>query len=379
MRLVQPVYSPFRNALSPSAAAHQHIMQDEPVGVTSAQLPLSAEEEPERSSRPAEQPSRANKQLRSDYSRLSQKRAFPDFCATQSICDLQHSRNTHQHIELITPPPLGHFSHLPVSRAELCAAEPRDSPVGEAEADAASPSSTSVNLTNIQMDSPIAHHLNNGNDSSSTGSVLSGGLGAAFPNLPTQEMQSASGGSSSPSLPGFGTPWSVQTNSSPPPAPNSINPIHANAINQMPTTDSENSFYPGIPSSINPAFFQSFSPVSANPCAGINVQGYSGPFSPQINVPQQPQSRRSPVSPQMHPQQGAFLQQRNNYNQHQVSKSHLSSCSLVKVKLHRNGAPENGSWTKTASVQWSPSVITLRGQYVLVKATIRMPLLDSSL
>ncbi|XP_011472752.1 cytoplasmic polyadenylation element-binding protein 2 isoform X1 [Oryzias latipes] len=292
-------------------------MQDEPVGVTSAQLPLSAEEEPERSSRPAEQPSRANKQLRSDYSRLSQKRAFPDFCATQSICDLQHSRNTHQHIELITPPPLGHFSHLPVSRAELCAAEPRDSPVGEAEADAASPSSTSVNLTNIQMDSPIAHHLNNGNDSSSTGSVLSGGLGAAFPNLPTQEMQSASGGSSSPSLPGFGTPWSVQTNSSPPPAPNSINPIHANAINQMPTTDSENSFYPGIPSSINPAFFQSFSPVSANPCAGINVQGYSGPFSPQINVPQQPQSRRSPVSPQMHPQQGAFLQQRNNYNQHQ--------------------------------------------------------------
>uniref|UniRef100_A0A667XL56 Cytoplasmic polyadenylation element binding protein 2 n=1 Tax=Myripristis murdjan TaxID=586833 RepID=A0A667XL56_9TELE len=76
-------------------------------------------------------------------------------------------------------------------------------------------------------------------------------------------------------------------------------------------------FYPGIPSSINPAFFQSFSPVSANPCAGINVQGFSGPFSPQINVPQQPQSRRSPVSPQMHPQQGAFLQQRNNYNHHQ--------------------------------------------------------------
>uniref|UniRef100_A0A4W6E410 Cytoplasmic polyadenylation element binding protein 2 n=1 Tax=Lates calcarifer TaxID=8187 RepID=A0A4W6E410_LATCA len=86
---------------------------------------------------------------------------------------------------------------------------------------------------------------------------------------------------------------------------------------QLPPTDSDNSFYPGIPSSINPAFFQSFSPVSANPCAGINVQGFSGPFSPQINVPQQPQSRRSPVSPQMHPQQGAFLQQRNNYNQHQ--------------------------------------------------------------
>uniref|UniRef100_A0AAQ5Y269 RRM domain-containing protein n=1 Tax=Amphiprion ocellaris TaxID=80972 RepID=A0AAQ5Y269_AMPOC len=132
---------------------------------------------------------------------------------------------------------------------------------------------------------------------------------------PVRPSAASPGGSSSPSLPGFGTPWSVQTSSSPPPAP--INPIHANAINQMPNADSDNSFYPGVPSSINPAFFQSFSPVSANPCAGINVQGFSGPFSPQINVPQQPQSRRSPVSPQLHPQQGAFLQQRNNYNQHQ--------------------------------------------------------------
>ncbi|CAG11000.1 unnamed protein product, partial [Tetraodon nigroviridis] len=137
------------------------------------------------------------------------------------------------------------------------------------------------------------------------------------PISPPKSCRRASVGSSSPSLPGFGTPWSVQTSSSPPPAPTSINPIHANAINQMPNADSDNGFYPGIPSSINPAFFQSFSPLSANPCAGINVQGFSGPFSPQINVPQQAQSRRSPVSPQMHPQQGAFLQQRNNYNQHQ--------------------------------------------------------------
>uniref|UniRef100_A0A096M9L6 Cytoplasmic polyadenylation element binding protein 2 n=1 Tax=Poecilia formosa TaxID=48698 RepID=A0A096M9L6_POEFO len=266
-----------------SATAHQHNMQDEPVGVTAAQLPPSAEEEDRSSgsvSKSAKQAIQTESQLSSftsDYSHLTQKIAFPEhFCHTQSLCDLQ--RSIHQQLEF-TP-------------AE------QSPPPQAAEADAATPSPPSVNLNEIQMDSPIAHHLN-----------------AAFPNLPSsQEIQS---GPSSPSLPGFGTPWSVQTSSSPPPAANSINPMHANAISQMPSTDSENSFYPGIPSSINPAFFQSFSPVSANPCAGINVQGFGGPFSPQMNVPQQPQSRRSPVSPQMHPQQGAFLQQRNNYNQHQ--------------------------------------------------------------
>ncbi|KAM6921529.1 cytoplasmic polyadenylation element-binding protein 2 isoform 2-T2 [Xenentodon cancila] len=317
-------------------------MQDEPVGVTATQLPLSVEGEDRSSStisKSAKQPNQTDgrdsqlSSYTSDYSSLNHDIAFPDchrepFFPAQSICDLQHSRKTHQqlsqHTELIpagSPPPQGHLSHLPqrqpLSKPDGSASNPPGSPVEEAEADAASPSPVSASLNKIQMDSPVAHHLNNGNGSSSTASMLSGGLGAAFPNLPTQEMQSASGGSSSPPLPGFGTPWSVQTSSSPPPAPNSVNPIHANAINQMPNTDSENSFYPGIPSSINPAFFQSFSPVSANPCAGINVQGFSGPFSPQINVPQQPQSRRSPVSPQMHPQQGAFLQQRNNYNQHQ--------------------------------------------------------------
>ncbi|XP_018525508.1 cytoplasmic polyadenylation element-binding protein 2 isoform X1 [Lates calcarifer] len=317
-------------------------MQDEPVGVTTTQLPPSTEEKDSNSrtvSKSGKQPNQtddSDSQLSSftpDYNHLNQQIAFHDFdrdhfCPTQSICDLQHSRKIHQQLSQHTEfsptessPPPGHFCHLPqrqpFSKPEPGAADPCGSPVEEAEADAASPSPTSVNPNKIQMDSPITHHINNGNGSSSTGNMLSGGLGAAFPNLPAQEMQSASGGSSSPSLPGFGTPWSVQTSSSPPPAPNSINPIHANAINQMPSTDSDNSFYPGIPSSINPAFFQSFSPVSANPCAGINVQGFSGPFSPQINVPQQPQSRRSPVSPQMHPQQGAFLQQRNNYNQHQ--------------------------------------------------------------
>uniref|UniRef100_A0A8C6NYB2 Cytoplasmic polyadenylation element binding protein 2 n=1 Tax=Nothobranchius furzeri TaxID=105023 RepID=A0A8C6NYB2_NOTFU len=250
-----------------SAAAHQRNMQDEPVGVTATQLPPSAEGEDRSSSSQPNQPDGQLSSFTPDHSLLTQRIAFTDFacerfCPTQSICDLQHSRNTRQQSGQ-------HSEFIPA-------------------------------------------------DSSSTGgNMLSGGLGAAFPNLPAQEIQSASGGSSSPSLPGFGPPWSVQTNSSPPPAANSISTIHPNALNQMPSADSENSFYPGIPSSINPAFFQSFSPLSANPCAGINVQGFSGPFSPQINVPQQPQSRRSPVSPQMHPQQGAFLQQRNNYNQHQ--------------------------------------------------------------
>ncbi|KAJ7986527.1 hypothetical protein DPEC_G00340790 [Dallia pectoralis] len=177
------------------------------------------------------------------------------------------------------------------------------------------------------MDSPVTHHIHNGNGSSSTGNMLAGSLASAFPNLHNQEMQNPSGGgpSSSPPLHGFGTPWSVQTSSPPPPPPppvsNSSNPVHpANATNQLAHSDPDNSFYPGVPSSINPAFFQSFSPVSANPCPGINVPGFGSPFSHQMNAPQQQQSRRSPVSPQMHPQhqhhQGAFLQQRNNYNHH---------------------------------------------------------------
>lgn len=309
-------------------------MQDEPVGVTTTQLHPSTEEKDSNSSTVSKSGKQANQTVRSTFTLDYKKTGFTEFdrgqfCLTQSIYDLQHSRKIHQQLSQQTefsitesPPPQGHFSHLPqrqpFSKPGHSADDPCSSPVEEAEADAASPSPTSVNPNKIQMDSPIAHHINNSNGSSSTGNMLSGGLGATFINLPTQEMQSASGGSSSPSLHGFGTPWSVQTSSSPPPAPNSINPIHTNAINQIPNTDSD-SFYPGILSSIHPAFFQGFSPVSTNPCAGINVQGFSGPFSPQINVPQQPQSRRSPVSPQMHPQQGAFLQQRNNYNQHQVS------------------------------------------------------------
>ncbi|XP_035504115.2 cytoplasmic polyadenylation element-binding protein 2 isoform X2 [Scophthalmus maximus] len=315
-------------------------MQDEPVGLTTTQLPPSTEERDSSSSavsKSGKRPRQAgdrDSQLSSfapDYTRPQQRTDLDRdrICPSRSICDLRRGRDTQQQSgrraefsPAESPPSRGHVGHLPQRQRvpepepEPRAAGRRGSPVEEAAADAASPPRTSAAPNEVQMDSPVAHHLNNGNGSS-TGNMLAGGLGAAFPSLPGQEMQSAGGGSSPPSLPGFGTPWSVQTSSSPPPAPNSINPIHANAINQMPNADSDNGFYPGIPSSINPAFFQSFSPVSTNPCAGINVQGFSGPFSQQINVPQQPQSRRSPVSPQMHPQQGAFLQHRNNYNQHQ--------------------------------------------------------------
>ncbi|XP_057696204.1 cytoplasmic polyadenylation element-binding protein 2 isoform X2 [Corythoichthys intestinalis] len=138
------------------------------------------------------------------------------------------------------------------------------------------------------MDSPVSQHVSDGNDN-----MLSGGLGAAFP-----EMQSTGDSdSSSHSLPGFGTPWSVQTCSSSPPPPTAPPAAGSDGGNG-------GGFYAS--SSVNPAFFQGF---SANPCSGINTHGFGGHFSPQ--------NRRSPINPQMHNQQGAFLQQRNIYNQHQ--------------------------------------------------------------
>uniref|UniRef100_A0A2K5UD90 Cytoplasmic polyadenylation element binding protein 2 n=1 Tax=Macaca fascicularis TaxID=9541 RepID=A0A2K5UD90_MACFA len=104
-----------------------------------------------------------------------------------------------------------------------------------------------------------------------------------------------------------------------------------------PSPDSENGFYPGLPSSMNPAFFPSFSPVSPHGCTGLSVPtsgggggGFGGPFSatavpppppPAMNLPQQQPPRRSPVSPQLQQQHqaaaAAFLQQRNSYNHHQ--------------------------------------------------------------
>ncbi|KAJ8397454.1 hypothetical protein AAFF_G00437300 [Aldrovandia affinis] len=277
------------------------------------------------------------------------------FGQTQQICDLQEGLKktpqiSPQQTEFGSAPPQGEFSHLthkqqyaalgrqhqgtPESERSLDSS-PVQIRAASVEVDAnvvaaASPSQSSVNpnKVNIQMDSPTTHLINNGNGSGNA-SMLPGGLGAGFTTLQNQEMQNPhqnQSGSTSPTLPGFGTPWSVQTSSPPPPVTNSN---HANPLNQVHNTEPENGYYAGIPSSMNPAFFQSFSPVSANPCAGINVQGFGSPFSPQVSVPpQQQQSRRSPVSPQMHHQhQGAFLQQRNNYNHHQpmVKQSPWSS------------------------------------------------------
>lgn len=175
-------------------------------------------------------------------------------------------------------------------------------------------------------------------------------LGGSFPG-PAEHSPG-----SSPSLPGFGTPWSVQT-SSPPPPPQPPQSQLAQQQQQQPTgaphpanlnalqSPEPDTFYPGIPSSINPAFFHSFSPVSANPCPGINVPGFQSPFSAQINISQQQQqqSRRSPVSPQLNPQHhqaAAYLQQRNNYNHHQplVKQSPWSS--------------HQGSGWSTGSMSW---------------------------
>ncbi|XP_077156953.1 cytoplasmic polyadenylation element-binding protein 2 isoform X2 [Paroedura picta] len=197
------------------------------------------------------------------------------------------------------------------------------------------------------------------------GGLLPGGLGSGFSSLPGADLagphahapaaagtgtgggggpSSSSSAASSPPLPGFGTPWSVQTSPPPPPPPQPPGPQPPPAAMAPPpspeVSDSGGGggFYAGgggggIPSSLNPAFFQGFSPHAA--AAGP----FSSPFSaappqppppppPQITLPQPPppppQTRRSPLSPQ--PQQhqhpaaaaaaAAFLQQRNSYNHH---------------------------------------------------------------
>ncbi|XP_064190245.1 cytoplasmic polyadenylation element-binding protein 2 isoform X1 [Anguilla rostrata] len=363
------------------AAAHQQNMQDELVaGVKIAQQPPSTEKNNSDSAanktgqqQPGNSDNRDHNgspdfsdQLRQnvlDYSQqqLSDFRASVNqdkFGQTQQICDLQQGLNKQQinpqraEFSSAPPPPpggeLGHLTHkqqyaavghqrqgIPESDRSLDSSPVQINPVSveETEANAvaaASPSQSSVNPNKlkIQMDSPTAHLINNGNGSSSGGgaNMLPGGLGAGFTAIQNQEMQNPHqnpSGSASPTLPVFGTPWSVQTSSPPPPVTNSANPNHSNPLNQVHSAEADSGFYPGIPSSVNPAFFQSFSPVSANPCAGVNVHGFGGPFSPQISVPPPQQSRRSPGSPQMHHHhQGAFLQQRNNYNHHQPVMKH---------------------------------------------------------
>ncbi|XP_037685343.1 cytoplasmic polyadenylation element-binding protein 2 isoform X7 [Choloepus didactylus] len=249
------------------------------------------------------------------------------------------------------------------------------------------PSTPPVNPAPGSMESPNHPLLN------SPSNLLPGGaLGAgAFSSLQSPDLPHPGGGggggppgggggggsASPPPLPGFGTPWSVQTASPPPqPQPQAPPPQQqqqpppqqssqpqppgsstatpggsgggGGPLSAMPppSPDSENGFYPGLPSSMNPAFFPSFSPVSPHGCAGLSVPasggggggGFGGPFSaaavpppPAMNLPQQqppppaapqqPQSRRSPVSPQLQQQHqaaaAAFLQQRNSYNHHQ--------------------------------------------------------------
>ncbi|XP_012901733.2 cytoplasmic polyadenylation element-binding protein 2 isoform X6 [Mustela putorius furo] len=256
------------------------------------------------------------------------------------------------------------------------------------------PSTPPVNPAPGSMESPNHPLLN------SPSNLLPGGaLGAgAFSSLQSPDLPHPGGGggggppgggggggsASPPPLPGFGTPWSVQT-ASPPPPPQPQQPPPpqqqqppppqqppqpqpqqpgssaatpgggggGGSLSAMPppSPDSENGFYPGLPSSMNPAFFPSFSSVSPHGCAGLSVpasggggggggSGFGGPFSaaavpppppPAMNLPQQqppppaapqqPQSRRSPVSPQLQQQHqaaaAAFLQQRNSYNHHQ--------------------------------------------------------------
>uniref|UniRef100_A0A2K5BWJ9 Cytoplasmic polyadenylation element binding protein 2 n=1 Tax=Aotus nancymaae TaxID=37293 RepID=A0A2K5BWJ9_AOTNA len=202
------------------------------------------------------------------------------------------------------------------------------------------PSTPPVNPAPGSMESPNHPLLN------SPSNLLPGGaLGAgAFSSLQSPDLPHPGGGggggsggggggprrrrgggsASPPPLPGFSTPWSVQTQPpQPQPQPPGSSATTPNggggSLSAMPppSPDSENGFYPGLPSSMNPAFFPSFSPVSPHGCAGLSVPQQP----PPPTAPQQPQSRRSPVSPQLQQQHqaaaAAFLQQRNSYNHHQ--------------------------------------------------------------
>ncbi|MGH0157882.1 UNVERIFIED_CONTAM: hypothetical protein FKN15_034504 [Acipenser sinensis] len=329
-----------------SAPARQQTMQDELLlGVTTTQqhhsLPSERNNIHNKTGQPTNNDPDFSKQLdqqnRLEFNHLNQQQ-LSEFKPTANSEKFGQQINNHKQLNQQQqqadfgkkeqppppPPPQGEFNHLAQNQYQALnqqqgspkldqgnSEKSSESPiksrspvaeekvVSEANAVAAASSSTSPvnpNKAKIQMESPN-NHLINSNGSSAANNILPTGLLAGFNNLQNQEMQNqqqTQGGSSSPSLPGFCTPWSVQTSSPPPPVTNSTNPNHASPMNQITNAETDNSFYPGIPSSINPAFFQSFSPVSANSCAGINVPGFNSPFSPQINLPQQQQNRRSP-------------------------------------------------------------------------------------
>ncbi|XP_051929819.1 cytoplasmic polyadenylation element-binding protein 2 isoform X1 [Hippocampus zosterae] len=283
-------------------------MRDEPAGLTRTPTPPSTDQEPaSRGREPASSVRRCP--VPPDYERRG-------FRPTRPARDLQIGGERQRRSGELAPE----------SREDAAdAATPPPSP----------PPTFLTSSRAVPMDSPAGHQVNNANDCN----ILSGGLVAAFP-----EMQSTGGGSPSPSLAGFGPPWSVQTcSSSPPPPPfPAPPPPPAPPAPACTSADSSGGFYGGMPSpSVNPAFYQGF---SANPCSGINVQGFGGPFSPQI--------RRSPINPQMHNQQGAFLQQRNNYNQHQPMMKQSpwgphqgngwSSGGVSWGRDHRKGAGQGG-------------------------------------
>ncbi|KAM9444947.1 cytoplasmic polyadenylation element-binding protein 2 isoform 3-T3 [Clarias gariepinus] len=274
---------------SGASAASRHNMQDVPAGVTASSRRQVASTElsddgtgnsaPERSpptggengsgphshSHHHHHHHHPPPHLRTDFS--DYKAGQGRFSAVASLRDLERDR-----------------SEKPQPRADSeCAPDgPGAQLADEALTDAAAP--VSPNKVQIRMEPGSAH------------------LAAPFTSLQHHESSAAS-----PSLPGFGgAPWSVHT-SSPPPAPPPPPPPPPGSNSVMPGTEPHGGgggggggFYPGIPS---PGFFQGFG------------HGFGAPFSPQMGgaPPQHAPSRRSPLSPQ----HGAFLQQRNSYNQQQ--------------------------------------------------------------
>ncbi|XP_001363479.3 cytoplasmic polyadenylation element-binding protein 2 isoform X4 [Monodelphis domestica] len=244
------------------------------------------------------------------------------------------------------------------------------------------PSTPSVNLLPGSKLPPSMESPNHPLLNSPSNLLPGGGLGAGggFSSLQSPDLPHPGGGggggggppaaaggggsaSPPPPLPGFGTPWSVQTSSPPPqqqqqqppppqppqqqqpPPPQPPQPPQqppqppqppqqqqpqqppppgssaatpgggsgcGGPISAMPppNPETDSSFYPGM-SSINPAFFQSFSPVSPhNPCAGMSVPGGGGggggggfgsPFSAAA-VPPPPPAMNLPQQPPSAPQ-----------------------------------------------------------------------------
>lgn len=264
---------------SPSAAAPRRNMQDELAGVTASRRQVASTESSDEAGNAAAERSQptggdhGNGHPHTDYDFSDYKAGQGRFGAVASLRDLERERSDNPHAD------------------SECAPEGPGQLPEDALTDAATPSSASVspNKVQIRMEPASAH------------------LAAAFTSLPHHETSAAS-----PSLPGFGAPWSVHTSSPPPPVSN-------NGSHIMPGTEPDGGFYPGIPSSVNPGFFQSFSP-------GVNAHGFGAPFSPQMGgaPPQHAPSRRSPLSPQ----HGTFLQQRNSYNQQQVTQQTTERASL---------------------------------------------------